>query len=81
MRSSLSQQVNKKIVNAEHHDPFQVLGLHPHGSDRASNGPTNHAVRPAGRVAFFLSTFFAHAVLVRRTNLNYDRDSTLTLTT
>ncbi|MBM4310145.1 MAG: 1,4-alpha-glucan branching protein GlgB [Deltaproteobacteria bacterium] len=29
MRAALSQQVIRKIVSAEHHDPFQVLGMHP----------------------------------------------------
>ncbi len=33
MRAALSKQVIKKIVNAEHHDPFQVLGMHSCGAD------------------------------------------------
>lgn len=29
MRAETSPQDIRKIVNAEHHDPFQVLGMHP----------------------------------------------------
>jgi len=32
-RAALSKQVINKIVNAEHHDPFQVLGMHSCGVD------------------------------------------------
>jgi len=48
--TALSKQVIKKIVNAEHHDPFQVLGMHSCGDD----GFVVRAFRPSAEVMWLL---------------------------
>ncbi len=52
MRSALAQQVIKKIVNAEHHDPFQVLGMHPCGGD----GLVVRAFRPNAEAMWLIGS-------------------------
>ena len=49
--TALSKQVIKKIVNAEHHDPFQVLGMHPCGID----GLVVRTFRPAAQAVWLLT--------------------------
>ncbi len=49
MRNSLSKQVIQKIVNAEHHDPFQVLGMHP-----CEGGLVVRAFRPGAEATALL---------------------------
>jgi len=49
-RATLSKQVIKKIVNAEHHDPFQVLGMHAYGA----NGIVVRSFHPAAEAMWLL---------------------------
>jgi len=49
MRAALSKQVIQKIVTAEHHDPFQVLGMHPH-----DDGLVVRAFRPEAEAMWLL---------------------------
>jgi len=50
MRAALSKQVIKKIINAEHHDQFQVLGMHSCDED----GLVVRAFRPAAEAMWLL---------------------------
>ena len=51
IRTALSAQVIKKIVNAEHHDPFQVLGMHPCG-----DGLVVRAFRPNAEAMWLIGS-------------------------
>lgn len=48
--ATLSKHVIEKIVNAEHYDPFQVLGMHPSGAD----GLVVRTFRPAAKAVWLL---------------------------